>query len=268
MEMSDLHDMGQDGNSITGDFDKPKAAAILQVICTPVANYYCPTRRQPLAYYAPDCVYRNLSNAGIPEPTIVGQSDYAGNNGNSRYKIPAGGTGVNTGAPMGAMNYPPQLGTLALADAQSDLSFWAVFNGGPALSSGIIAYRSMFRLRDITDGASNTYLAGEKYISPDNYFNGGDFGTDQSWDHGFDYDVIRFTGYGSLAEGNQVWYPPNQDQPGVTNFIVFGIAHPISFNMVFCDGSVQAIPYTIDPVVHNYLGSRNDGQTIDAKKGF
>ena len=36
--------------------------------------------------------------------------------------------------------------------------------------------------------------------------------------------------------------------------------------MVFCDGSVQAIPYTIDPVIHDYLGGRNDGHTVNVNK--
>ncbi len=35
--------------------------------------------------------------------------------------------------------------------------------------------------------------------------------------------------------------------------------------MAFCDGSVQMINYTIDPLVHSYLGDRNDGQVIDGK---
>ena len=36
--------------------------------------------------------------------------------------------------------------------------------------------------------------------------------------------------------------------------------------MVFCDGSVHMISYTIDPLVHSYLGNRQDGQAIDGKK--
>ena len=147
----------------------------------------------------------------------------------------------------------------------------------------MFTYHYNFRLRDITDGAGNTYLVGEKYMLPDAYMpqkqgDPVDMGSDQSLDHGVDYDAIRWTKYGEEVNGAATYYPPYQDQPGVATFpannmygvvsslFIFGSAHPISMNMVFCDGSVQAIPYTIDPVVHSYLGSRNDGHAVDAKK--
>ena len=137
----------------------------------------------------------------------------------------------------------------------------------------------MFRLRDITDGTSCTYLAGEKYVCPEGYFTAIDSGADQCWDEGCDDDVNRCTswqagygpGLGWAADGTGPYkgpyYPPMQDQSGVsgggTYSYLFGGPHPNSFNMVFCDGSVQAIPYTINPIIHDYLGGRNDGHILD-----
>ena len=60
----------------------------------------------------------------------------------------------------------------------------------------MICALGVFRLRDITDGASCTYLAGEKYVCPDAYFNGLDSGADQCWDEGLDDDVNRVTSSG------------------------------------------------------------------------
>ena len=41
---------------------------------------------------------------------------------------------------------------------------------------------------------------------------------------------------------------------------------PNTFNMAFCDGSVQQVNYMIDGKVHANFGNHNDGNIIGANK--
>ena len=115
--------------------------------------------------------------------------------------------------------------------------------------------------RDITDGTSNSYLAGEKYVAPDWYTTRPPFS--EGWGD-------NFTAYNGDCEDVRCWtesWPLIQDTAGY--FIVsgnFGSAHSSGFNMAFCDGSVHWISYSIDGETHNRLGNRHDGLVIDAKK--
>jgi prepilin-type N-terminal cleavage/methylation domain-containing protein/prepilin-type processing-associated H-X9-DG protein len=237
IELQSLHDMG------AGMATTPKNAANLKRMTIPMTAIYCPSRRQAIAYPCGSSFY----NAGTP--LTVTRSDYAANGGDT-YTDPSTGGWSAAGPPSlavgGATGTPAQV-----AAAKTE------FNAVAAAASGIVYTGSMIKMSDISDGASNTYLVGEKYMNPDWYLNGWDLGDNESAIIGDNEDICRWT-------IDNVAYAPRQDTPGMGYRFLFGSAHATGFHMAFCDGSVQYINYSIELSVHVLLGNRKDGKMIKA----
>ncbi len=123
-------------------------------------------------------------------------------------------------------------------------------------------------MAQVRDGTSNTYCLGEKNVDSDYYFTGQDGGDDSGMFTGNQDDSYRSGGY--LNPGSNpptyTYWPPVQDTPGTVLSNQFGSAHAVVCHFAMCDGSAQAINYSIDPEVHRRLCNRDDGLTIDAKK--
>lgn len=191
----------------------------------PIATFHCPSKR-PAELYGPEYPW---PNADMVE--AFAKQDYAANVGGmanpySFFEVP---TDVNQGD--GAWPWP------------KELKF-----------PGVIFVRSMVRLAEITDGTTSTFLAGEKYLNPDSYTQ--TLYRDTSDDEG------AYAGYnGDITRSTYPDFPPMQDTPGFIGYS-FGSAHPGVFQMVMCDGSVQAVSFQIEKNVFRYMGSRADGQAI------
>jgi hypothetical protein len=100
-------------------------------------------------------------------------------------------------------------------------------------------------------GASRTLLFAEKYLSVGDWETGADHGDDWSMYTGYQDDVHRTT-----------YLPPLRDGAEMHN-TRFGSSHPSTWNMSFCDASVRALSFHIDPQVHRGLGNRNRGTVFD-----
>ncbi len=170
--------------------------------------------------------------------------------------------------------------------------------------TGVVWYRSRVTLRMIPDGASKVYLFGEKYMDQFTYTSAYDGnGDEENLYVGMDDDNIRLGASAGIytptdaprslspeqAATVDVYdayrYPPRQDAkiwPGRDglgkrpkgvkvdkfNALGFGGPHAGAVNMAFCDGSVHAISYDIDPKVHAMLCDRQDGEAVDPAKHY
>ena len=234
-ELAPLHDLGMGGNSTK--------ATVLQLVSTPLPLTSCPTRRRPALYPmasgSSTIAYNVVGSPGIGQPYQgfkVARTDYAVNVGD-------GGT--------------VELGPGPNSESKSDQ---ASYFGSRTLSNfatfdGICFEQSTIRKDDVTDGLSQTIMAGEKYLGADNYGTGGVAADNENEYVGMDNDIFRTTSV-----------RPMQDRWGLGSNIAFGSAHPNAANFALCDGSALTINYAVDANTFRMLGTRNEGTPVDMSK--
>jgi len=259
IEQQTMHDMGA---GLAGPADQPgspKCNANLQRVTVQLAVLYCPTRRR-VTTYPWYYTYYGLVNAGTPSVTV--RSDYGANGGDV---ITDPSTGVYYGtqptwssAPVNADAGPASISEVENPPNQMTVKARNVFNYIASVATGIVYTGSRIKMADVTDGASNTYVLGEKYLDPDYYETVQDGGDNESALSGDNQDVSRMA---DPRDG-----VPLPDTPGNSDCNFFGSAHLNGFQMAFCDGSAQMMSYAIDFQVHQHLANRKDGYAIDGKK--
>lgn len=223
MEQSNLHSLGANKTGAAKNTDGSTR------IATPVAFYYCPSRRPAMPYRTP---YTPINCNRVEN---VAKCDYAANVGDGGRTEKDGGPG-------------------SIASGMDPAYTW----DNPANYTGVCYQRSEVTFGAIRDGTGNTYMVGEKYLNPDNYENGNDVADNENAYCGFNNDTFR--------SGHRGWVTCRQDTPGDSSaWTSFGSAHSAGLNMSFCDGRVQVISYGIDPETHARLSSRADQRPVDEK---
>jgi prepilin-type processing-associated H-X9-DG protein len=169
------------------------------------------------------------------------------------YRCPSDTT--STTNPMrgnyGTSNYSGNHGSLSLPrwTTGRQTAFWPGQVETPKKANGIMYWNSIVRLRDITDGASNTFMVGERCVTSASGIWPG-VGSNE-----FENDAVSECSHASR---------PNR---GPTSF---SSAHPGGVQFLLCDGSVNFINDEIDskPISEGDLGTyqrlanRHDGLPV------
>ena len=254
MEEIVIHEIGKGKSYTSGQ----KQLALAQQVSATIKGLSCPSRRSDASLFPfPPLGGNNgtgMLNVTFPSGAKgVCRTDYCAN---------AGDQGDSTKPTDPGGNQDGQ-GPASVSD--SDIQSWLssadrfphddVVQPGNAIlyATGVCFRRSMIRVKDIIDGTTTTYMVGEKFLAPTLYYTGND-PADNEWAFcGYDNDLYRTS-----------ILPPSQDLGSTGNTNTWGSIHQNTFHMVYCDGAVHAVPYTIDLKIHKYLGNRQDSHNFKA----
>jgi len=277
IEQQNLRDLGS-GTTIGS---QEHQAAMTQLLQTPVETYRCPSRSAPILSLSQwNNPVKNMGSwvSNLSQSTGVFKGDYAANSGDTLEDYTDGLHWFNAPpAPsaLGRNGYTAVEEHIAtqFANLPTNNCDGPITRGNDsrrACQSGTIYVRSEVSGKNITDGTSNTYLVGEKYVSLRAY-EGATSSSDPGWSQGS--NQAAYCGY-DWDNQRRAWNPvletvdaqediqPLQDTLNLFSSFRFGSAHPGVFHVVYCDGSVQSINYDVDPYVHSYSASRIDGQVV------
>jgi prepilin-type N-terminal cleavage/methylation domain-containing protein/prepilin-type processing-associated H-X9-DG protein len=251
IEEQSLYSLPGDGNAVLISSDQKAKATQLQR--SPVSIYNCPSRRGAFPY--PYVLASNWTPFNSNKPEFAVRGDYGANSGDTtrgmhyfgvRWVVRADGTRDYT-------QYTFFFWPTSYTAADSANFRWPPQSG----QSGISYFGSKTRLAKLKDGSSKTYMVGERYLNPDFYFNGQGPNDNHSAFQGADWDI-------NCWGNTDPSYAPIQDTPGLDLFGQYGSAHPGSFHVAMCDGSVQGIAYAVDLNTHAFLSNREDGQVVNS----
>jgi len=232
IEQQAIHDLGKGGTP------QEKALAAEELQTTPLAVFYCPSRRRPKRYpFRVDAVTWNrplnpgVDGVRVAETPMIAKSCYCMNGG---VAWPGFHAGPSTIAGAASHTWP-------------DI----------ANSTGVEFWRSQYTRAAIRDGMSNTYLIGEKYLNADSYDGWAGGGDAQSMYIGSDLETARYV---------HPDYYFGRDRAGLSNAFSFGGPHASGCQVVLCDGSVRNVSWSVDREVHRRFGHRNDGLPVNASE--
>lgn len=191
---------------------------------TPIATYFCPSRRAPL---------RAVGGFSYGVVTCdQGLNDYA-------CAVP--------GLFDGDIREVNEWYTAGIRDT------YGVFNKTLPDTVDIVVAMS-----DIRDGTSKTILFAEKWLNTTRYERG-DWGDCVGIYNGWCQDTARAAAGAPQPDGPvDVLFPNGRDaKHGM------GSAHPGAMNAAIADGSVRSISYEIDATTFRLLSDRRDGQQIE-----
>jgi prepilin-type N-terminal cleavage/methylation domain-containing protein len=235
----------QVGKGVTNPADKK--AALAKLASTVVAGFNCPSRRAAKTYPNRNAGSADQFNANSPD--TIARGDYAGNLGPE--------IGQKAGEPTGLCGrFTQWCGGPPPDKADLNQEFVANRFDQHQRNGGILFQRTAVNFKEITDGTSQTYMVGEKFLQPRYYEDHSQGGKDAENDD-------QGLWYGDDLDNNRnTELPPAQDQDGLTVQFIFGSPHAGGMNMALCDASVRNIAYDIDQVTHKWLGHRSDGETL------
>lgn len=232
------------------DLTQQYASQTVQAQQSQVKAFYCPSRRSPMLSLA-----ENFDSAdGNPPPNF----NYSGSV-QARFGAP-------NNPPGACGDYAACVGDFRGTDNNPNSPQWfAITANGAIILATVVAgtppqFKSNTRLAVITDGTSNTFLAGEKHI-PMKMFGHLKVGDGPLYSGAWTSFAGRVAGLEDpLARG------PNDLTPSVSGdgfwARKFGSYHPSVSQFVMCDASVRPLSIVIDTTNLHRLAVRNDGETI------